>query len=191
MRPAASDKFLFHELQVLTKLFDIDTIIETGTYLGESAKIFAGLCKNVVTIENNESFFTKAQSTLSEYKNVTPYHGDSPSILPGVLKAIDQRNVLFFLDAHWQLKKCPLLDELETIQLYCKNPKVIIIHDFYVPDENGKAKFGYDLANNNKIDYAYVKKRIENVYNKEYTHYCLQDSEVEINAGVGIFHQRI
>ena len=50
---------------------------------------------------------------------------------------------------------------------------------------NGKPKFGYDSYHGQPLDFNYVQKDIENIYGKQYKHYCLQSTD--INAGTGVF----
>lgn len=184
IKGAFEDKYLKLELQNLIEKFNIDTIVETGTYKGWSTNILAQTNKKVITIEINEESYKKAKEFNSKHSNIDFYLGSSQKVIEEVIPN-GISHVLFFLDAHWG-EFWPLLDELEMIHRKNLISPIIIIHDFFVPDEKGKAKFGYDKYKNTILNYEYVKSQIDKIYGKEkYIHYCLQESE--INAGVGIF----
>jgi hypothetical protein len=87
---------------------------------------------------------------------------------------------VIFIDAHWE-DYFPLLDELKIIK--DKNLKpVIAIHDFYVPDENGNAKFGFDSYHSQPLDFPYIKNAIENLYKNSYE--IKYSTTSTINSGV-------
>lgn len=185
IKGAFDDKHLKVELDKLIQQFNIDTIVETGTYKGWSTNILAQTKKKVITIEVNEELYNHAKKFNSEHENVTFYLGSSQKVIDDVIESQSSSKILFFLDAHWG-EYWPLLDELKVIHKKNINSPIIIIHDFFVPDENGKAKFGYDKYGDRILNYEYVKSHIDQIYGEnKYTHYCLQESE--INAGVGIF----
>lgn len=185
IKGAFDDRHLKVELDKLIQQFNIDTIVETGTYKGWSTNVLAQTKKKIITIEVNEELYNHAKKFNSEHENVTFYLGSSQKVIDDVIEAQSSNKILFFLDAHWG-EYWPLLDELKVIHKKNINSPIIIIHDFFVPDENGKAKFGYDKYGDRILNYEYVKSHIDQIYGEnKYTHYCLQESE--INAGVGIF----
>ena len=80
-----------------------------------------------------------------------------------------RNDIIFFLDAHWG-PNSPLLTELDIIfkyELTCP----IIIHDFFVPDENNNAKFGYDEPNGVKLDINFVKNHMDKIFDNSYDVY--------------------
>jgi predicted O-methyltransferase YrrM len=182
---AIEDKYVYAEIAKLIKEYEINTIVETGTYRGWSAKKLAEFGLPVFTIEIDKENFEMAASYLKDTKNVFRYLGSSPNVIDEILEERDLKNTLFFLDAHWG-EYWPLHDEILTMKKYEIKP-VILIHDFFVPDEHGKAKFGYDVYKKQALDYSYVKPSIDTLYGGEdkYIHYCIQ--EAEVNAGVGVF----
>lgn len=60
-----------------------------------------------------------------------------------------------------------LLDELEEISGYFRNKAIIIIDDIIVPNRS----FGYDIINNQVLNYAYIKSKLEKIYSEGYFHY--------------------
>jgi len=182
---ALEDRFVYSEVKSLIEKYKIDTIIETGTYHGWSAKKFADFGLPVYTIEVNPDFLKKAKEFTNGTKNIFHYFGSSPQMLDEIFEERKLGNVLIFLDAHWG-EYWPIHDEISTLQSHGVKP-IILIHDFYVPDENGKAKFGYDVYKGQPLDYHFVKSSINDLYGGEnnYRHYCIQQAEV--NSGVGVF----
>jgi len=182
---AIEDKYVYAEIAKLIKEYNINTIVETGTYRGWSAKKLAEFGLPVFTIEIDKENFEMGGLFLKDTKNVFRYLGSSPDVMDEILEERDLKNTLFFLDAHWG-EYWPIHDEILTMKKYGIKP-VILIHDFFVPDENGKAKFGYDVYKKQALDYNFVKPSIDTLYGGEdkYIHYCIQEAEVD--AGVGVF----
>jgi len=151
------DKFVEEEIRRLIKKYKIKSIIETGTYLGDTTARFAELAEEVHTIEIKQEFFAQAQVNLKGYDNVKMYLGNSPEILNTILPSV-KPPVLFYLDAHWS-RYWPILDELKAIARFehGKN-SVIVIDDFYVPGED----FGYDEYYPNFGLLSYLAKRVIN-----------------------------
>ena len=182
---AIEDRFVYAEVKKLIEEYKIDTIVETGTYFGWSAKKLSEFGLPVHTIEVNPEFLKKAKEHTAGTKNIFHYFGSSPQILEEILEERNLGKVLFFLDAHWG-DYWPIHDELAVMQQHGLKP-VVLIHDFYVPNGSGGAKFGYDVYKGQPLDYAFVKASADALYGgeEEYQHYCIQ--EAEVNAGVGVF----
>ena len=111
-------------------------IIETGSFLGQSAYIFSGSFDSVHTIEADERLHKASaswiESQTASRSRVHCYCGNSSSILPS-LEMIRQNRVLFFLDAHFstgitsnKYGICPLIDELDSIFSYFDKPVLVI-----------------------------------------------------------------
>jgi hypothetical protein len=181
--PAAHDKFLIQEMINLRDRFDIDLLIETGTWRGNSINIFCKHFRKCVSIESDKDCYYHAVEVNKNNPNVQLLFGNSPDILKTILIK-QQKNTMFFLDAHWG-DYWPLLDELQTISDFNIKP-IIAIHDFFTPDENGFSKFGYDKYGNQPLDLHYVSNKMAKIYGEDgFLHYCL--NEVEVNSGVGFF----
>ena len=184
MKGAFEDKYLRTELYHLIEKNDIDTIVETGTYKGWSTNLLAQTGKKVITIEINPDYHEAAKDFNYDHENIEFYLGSSEEILEKLIPIKSDKKILFFLDAHWE-EYWPVLDELALIQRKGVKP-VIIIHDFYVPDEKGRAKFGFDQYKGQKLDFPYVKPNMDLLYGLGgYVHYCIEESEID--AGVGVF----
>lgn len=134
----SGDIFFQKEISRLVHKHSITSVVETGTYLGDTAIALARMVPTVITIENNPQFAAIARNKSKNYSNIKLLVGNSPQVLHTVIPTL-RTPTMYFLDAHWY-NYWPLLDELTEI---ARNPKivhVIIIHDFYVPGTS----LGYD-----------------------------------------------
>ena len=142
------DYFIEHEISNLINTYKILNIIETGTYFGGTTRALAHILNNgtVHSIEICQEFYKQAKENLADLisnNKIQLYKGSSPDLLKRILPDL-KGPVLFYLDAHWSLY-WPLIDELTTIAtIRAADINIIAIHDFFVPDSNGNAKFGYD-----------------------------------------------
>ncbi len=122
--------------------FDIDTIVETGTFRGFTTGLLASMFPKIkiYTCEINGFNYLQAKKNLAQYKNVHVFKGTSPQFLSHLLdnKKISN-NTLFYLDAHW-LDDWPLEEEMKIISTRLKNA-VVVIDDFKVP---GDSNFAFD-----------------------------------------------
>jgi hypothetical protein len=169
---ALEDKFAFQELEKLVQEFNIERIIETGTYYGWSTKKISELGLKIDTIEINERFYQEVKDILTE-ENIKLHLGNSVNVLKEIIEE-SEKNLLIFIDSHWG--ELPLIQELEVI----KNKKiepVILIHDFYVPDENGNAKFGYDTYRGIILNYEFIEKSLNEIYPNGFDYYYTKEIE--------------
>lgn len=188
MLGAFEDTYAYENLVKLIEQFDIKRIIETGTYLGKSTEIFCRLNLKVDSIEINESFFNGVKETL-HYDNLSLHLGSSPDVLQRILSD-GEDGLLFFLDAHWEPNPLPLLDELKIIADKRIKP-VIIIHDFFVPAENGNAKFGYDTYRDHVLNFLFIKDAIDSIYDTGSYHYYYNEFIDKVDAGIIYIHKKV
>jgi len=160
-----SDTYIRLEIENLVTVFDIDTIIETGTFMGLTTQCLAEMVKNVLTIEVNESYYNKARANLSGLMNVTQFLGNSGDVLKS-LNLKEYGSVLFYLDAHGHGRGTALKEELRAIAGRCEDP-VIVIHDFQVPGKD----FGYDCFDNVPLNMDFIQEDITSIYSSGYTFY--------------------
>lgn len=99
----------------------INTFIETGTFMGDSAVWASGIFESVYTIEAAERYFSKAKQRLSNFKNVNVLYGKSSDLLPECVSSSTPKR-LFWLDAHYmggtsfgEDFECPLIEEIQSI----------------------------------------------------------------------------
>lgn len=82
------------------KEYDLDTLIETGTYLGDTIFALKDQFKKLISIELDPGFYAKAIERFRPYKQVSILEGDSGTVLPKVLENINTPT-LFWLDGHY------------------------------------------------------------------------------------------
>jgi hypothetical protein len=95
------------------------TLVETGTFLGDSAALGARLFERVITIEKSPELHRTARERHPDLMNVEWLLGDSRDVLP----QLDLNEpAVFWLDGHWcggdsagEDCECPLLEELAAI----------------------------------------------------------------------------
>jgi hypothetical protein len=112
-----------------------DIFVETGTFQGETINVIKHYFKQIYSIELSPHYYEKAASKFANDSNVTLMNMDSPSALNRIIPNIQNRPVIFWLDAHWcvadatagELSQCPLLAELKAINTL--NPQSMIIID--------------------------------------------------------------
>ncbi len=136
-------------LALLQRVFDLDTFVETGTYMGNTAAAAARVFREVHTVELSQSLYDKAQRRFRESRNVSLYRGDSVSVLPVILEKIRGR-ALLWLDAHFSEgltekteKNSPILDELEAVREKGPRDVVILVDDlrFFQEVKEGTSRY--------------------------------------------------
>jgi hypothetical protein len=153
-----SEKFL----EIKTN-FNLNTVIETGTYHGTTTKWFSDNFDTVHTVEVKPEHYEIAFEKIGSIPNIKMNLKDSPVFLEEVLESIEEDKTIIFLDAHWYTN--PVLDELDAIKKSGKKP-ILAIHDFMVPDH---PEFGYDVYPDQGItyDWDWIKERIESIYGED------------------------
>jgi hypothetical protein len=123
---------IFHRLHLRQKEFS--TLIETGTWRGETIRNVVHLFEEIHSVEINHDLYAKLQEKGFP-TSVKLHLGDSSLLLSEIIPLVDSAAV-FFLDAHWcclntgrGTKDVPLIDELACIVDFQMKPAVIIIDD--------------------------------------------------------------
>ena len=96
-----------------TREFSIDTLVETGTYLGDMVHATKDTFSKIVTIELSKYLFERARKKFARFNYISVIEGSSVEVLPQILKDITQP-CLFWLDAHYS-GGITAKDELETL----------------------------------------------------------------------------
>jgi hypothetical protein len=104
---------------------DEDVWIETGTYRGNGIVVALGFgFRELHTIEVCQKTFQELNPELCMNSKVHRYLGSSRECLRPIIDKVINRNVVFWLDGHYQgesqkerdsISECPLMDELEAI----------------------------------------------------------------------------
>lgn len=177
VNPALSDRFLFNEILKLKEEFSVNLFIETGTHVGNSAMIAAEHFSKVITCENHDWYFAQADSNIkrSGKENIELHKKSSIDLFEEIFPL--KERAIIFLDSHGP-HDFPLLKELNLIKKNEIKP-IIIVHDFFVPDENGNPRFGFDTWEGNRIDLDYIEASIDEVYGRgNYEYYFLDNQDL-------------
>lgn len=116
-----------------------DVFVETGTYMGRSTALAAGLFKEVHTIELSAELHAAAVERFSGQSHVTCHGGDSAAVLPGILLPVRSRTVFFWLDGHYSGGVTaqgdvitPIMGELEAIREAGLRSWIIAVDDLRI-----------------------------------------------------------
>ena len=105
----------------LRRSFNISAFVETGTYLGRTARWASKSFTKVITIEASAELYRDAKQRLSRLPNVEVMHGSSEQLLGKVASSLTEP-ALFWLDAHWSggttfrsESECPVRQEIRQV----------------------------------------------------------------------------
>jgi len=117
--------------------FNLTTLVETGTYLGDMLRATKNNFDRIFSIELNCELYKKAKNKFSKFSHIRIINGDSGKILPDLLRAIPGP-CLFWLDAHKGNLDTPVTMELKSIFSHPASGHVILIDDarFFVGRNN-------------------------------------------------------
>lgn len=115
--------------------FHIKTLVETGTYLGQTVDDLKQGFLKIFTIELDKNLYKNAKNNFAKYNNITIIQGDSSKKIKNVIKRIKNPTV-FWLDAHYSSGltakgnlETPILKELIAISKSRVKNHVILIDD--------------------------------------------------------------
>ncbi len=120
--------------QTLIDFFNVDTFIETGTYLGDTTHNAATIFEHVHTIELGDDLYHAAHERFKDNSNVFVYHGDSVTVLQKIIPTTKGK-LLFWLDAHHSggitagADRDPLFDEIKSIETSGITNAIILVDD--------------------------------------------------------------
>lgn len=146
--------FVTHPIQKYVETYNLDTFIETGTFIGSGvgcARYFD--FKEIYSIEISPKLAADAAQMFAIDLRVKIIEGHSPTALEELLPKLQDKKILFWLDSHFpdkyddtveidSLEKIiPLKKELDLIKKYRTGNDVIIIDDARVY-ETGNYEYG-------------------------------------------------
>lgn len=101
--------------------YGIDTLVETGTYMGAMIQAVRRRFRLIYSIELSEELHKRAAERFHRQRHVRLLHGDSATMLPGIIEQLEGP-VVFWLDAHYSggvtgraALDTPIVQEIETI----------------------------------------------------------------------------
>jgi hypothetical protein len=117
--------------------FGLNTLVETGTYLGDMVFALKDSFDEIYTIELDSYLYKRAKRRFSKYGHIHVLQGDSGEVLPGILASLDKtKRVLFWLDAHYcggitsrTEIETPVVKELEWILTHFDCHYAIMVDD--------------------------------------------------------------
>jgi hypothetical protein len=108
-------------IQYYQKKYNINILVETGTYLGDMVWAQKNYFKKIFSIELGVELWENAVKRFKDYSSITILKGDSGKILNEVIPLLDEI-AIFWLDGHYSAgitakgdKECPIFEELEAI----------------------------------------------------------------------------
>ena len=111
------------------------TLVETGTYHGDTAWSFRSKFRRIHTIEVEPTLAALARERFRRIPTVVTHEGDSAALLAGICEGMEGACV-FFLDGHYSggntgmgQKECPVLEELDAIFSHARHPFRVVIDD--------------------------------------------------------------
>jgi hypothetical protein len=119
----------------LLRAHHLDLIVETGTFLGDTAAFLSRRGFEVVTIEIDAKLAGLARARFDGNKKVRLLEGDSSVLLPRIAGEI-RRPALFYLDAHYSgpgtgmgNSETPISAEIEMVLARAPARSVVVIDD--------------------------------------------------------------
>ena len=111
------------------------TVVETGTFRGDMVDALAPIAARIVSIELDDQLYAAACRRFAAHAHVELLHGDSGTLLPGILSTLD-RPALFWLDGHYTgvgsartEVDSPIVTEIEALLQHPVPGHVVLIDD--------------------------------------------------------------
>jgi hypothetical protein len=114
--------------------YALDTLVETGTFTGETVEALRRSCVQIVSIELAPALHAACVQRFDGIANVRLLEGDSAALLPGIVAGLTAP-ALFWLDGHYTGGDsagdghAPLMDEIAALLARPARGDVILIDD--------------------------------------------------------------
>jgi predicted O-methyltransferase YrrM len=164
-------------LASLAKNYNVDIAFETGTCEGITTIFLAHHFAKVYTAEIFAQYFLNTQKIFRNYPNIVGRYGSSEKLFHEILPSLQDKRILFYLDAHWY-EQWPLLDELEEISLTHKDNCIVVIDDFKVPT---RPEITYDAYGQHECSFDYISEQLNKVFT-DYTCFYLIPKNPQMRA---------
>lgn len=123
-------------VRAYARAFDLHTLVETGTYLGEMIRATRVLFDRIYSIEIDRTLVNRARRRFHRHRaTVTILHGDSGERIARILEGMEEP-CLFWLDSHYSggltsrgASETPVMQELGHIFNHRIMDHVILIDD--------------------------------------------------------------
>lgn len=115
--------------------YDINTLVETGTYHGDMVDAVSSRFKKIYSIELSDQYHAAAVARFARQKHIHIIHGDSGEKLGRLVSQLKEP-AIFWLDGHYSAGNtargaldCPVYQELGHILDHQIKTHVILIDD--------------------------------------------------------------
>jgi len=122
-------------LSSFAEKYGANTLIETGTFLGDMVYAMRSMFQTIYSIELSVDLVKKAKRRFRSYPHIQILAGDSGKILPQILAKV-RTPCLFWLDGHYSggitamgETECPIINELTSILEHNTSSHIILIDD--------------------------------------------------------------
>jgi hypothetical protein len=123
-----------HILKQYQDRFRLQTLVETGTFTGETVEALRRRTSRIISIELEPVLHAAAVRRFAAAANVRLLQGDSTTLLPGVLADLHDA-ALVWLDGHYAgagtagAGESPLMHEVQTLLARAPRGDVVLIDD--------------------------------------------------------------
>ena len=174
------DKNMVENTLLLKDKFGLNTIIETGTYTGESTQLLSTMFDKVYSCELYYDKYVHHYTDLLKNDKVKLIKGSSDKVLPSIFDEIGNDKFILYLDAH-EKNSYPLIDELQVVADYGFKP-VIVIHDWDVTHR-------LETNETYTICMEYVKDKMDLIYGPG-GYIFERQGEIDELPAVGYFYSK-
>ncbi|MHA1876745.1 MAG: hypothetical protein ACTSUC_09915 [Promethearchaeota archaeon] len=175
-----TDKASIKHINKIKDIFNINQLVETGTYKGVNAELHSKNFSKVITCEIMDEYIKEANKRLKNLDNVSLFKLRSPIFLEQFIEKYKKENredfVFFYLDAHFydpSLKpedRFVIIKELESLKGFDK--AILCIHDF----DNNLGHITYD---GQPLNLELIKDKLLNI-NPNFKFYTNELSSCDI-----------
>lgn len=144
-----SQKEKAQELIACAKKNKCKTLIETGTYKGDTIAACNNFFENLYSIELSPELYTISKKRFEGVNKIKILHGNSTTILPEIIRAA-KGPILYWLDAHYSggetacgEVESPIIQELDIILKQPGNNYILIDDARCFTGKSGYPKIGF------------------------------------------------
>jgi hypothetical protein len=132
------DNHYFKKMRIkkIGKEYNCDTLIETGTFYGQTVKFASRYFKRVISIEIFKPLYDYNVEAFKGESNIFLFNGDSSDKMKEMMSKAEGR-IIFWLDGHYSgdgtgkgEKVCPVFEELYKIGSDSRRDHCILIDDY-------------------------------------------------------------
>jgi hypothetical protein len=129
------DTFKRRVIASYARRYNLQTFVESGTYLGRTVAFMKRYCRHVYSIEFQDHLARAAQARFAADPGIQIFHGSGATWIPRIVANL-REPALFWLDGHFAAGTahdgevaCPTLDELSAVLADSRYNHVILIDD--------------------------------------------------------------